>query len=71
MLLCRSGWVMDLGEEDHTGARLPPRLLSGCTLCSVVSDSETPWTVAHQAHGISQARIVEWVAISFSSVHTI
>ena len=28
----------------------------------------TPWTVAHQApvHGVSQARILEWVAISFS-----
>ena len=30
----------------------------------------TPWTVAHQAppsmHGILQARILEWVAISFS-----
>ena len=29
----------------------------------------TPWTVVHQAplsHGISQARILEWVAISFS-----
>jgi len=30
----------------------------------------TPWTVAHQVppsvHGISQARILEWVAISFS-----
>ena len=30
----------------------------------------TPWTVAHQArssvHGISQARILQWVAISFS-----
>ena len=29
----------------------------------------TPWTVAHQApslHRISQARILEWVAISFS-----
>jgi len=29
----------------------------------------TPWTVAHpgsSVHGISQARILEWVAISFS-----
>ena len=37
---------------------------------SVVSDSlPTPWTVAHQAPlsmGILQARILEWVAISFS-----
>ena len=31
----------------------------------------TPWTVAHQApsvHGIFQARILEWVAISFSDL---
>ena len=41
--------VMDLGEEGHAGARPPPRLMSGCTVCSGVSDSETPWTVAHQA----------------------
>ena len=28
----------------------------------------TPWTVAYQApvHGIFQARVLEWVAISFS-----
>ena len=34
----------------------------------LMSDSSaTPWTVAHQApHGISQARILEWVAISLS-----
>ena len=31
-------------------------------VCSVVSDSATPWTV----RGILQARILEWVAISFS-----
>ena len=35
-----------------------------------MSDSfATPWTVAPQAplvHGISQARILEWVAVSFS-----
>ena len=38
---------------------------------SVVSDSATPWTVAYQAsqvtaHGVFQARVLEWVAISFS-----
>ena len=34
-----------------------------------MSDSETPWTGAHQAplvHGISQAWILEWVAVSSS-----
>ena len=39
-------------------------------VCSVVSDSfETLWTVAlpgSSVHGISQARILEWVAISSS-----
>ena len=37
--------------------------------CSVVSNSATPWTVAHQApsvHEVLQARILEGVAISFS-----
>ena len=38
-----------------------------CVLsCSVMSDSATPWTVAHQASlsmGIIQARILEWVAM--------
>ena len=41
--------------------RVPTQLLS-------LSASATPWTVAHQVplHGILQARILEWVAISFS-----
>ena len=36
---------------------------------SVMSDSATPWTVAHQAPllmEILQARILEWVAVPFS-----
>ena len=36
--------------------------------CSVVSDSATSWTIAYtgsSVHGIFQARILEWVAISF------
>ena len=36
---------------------------------SVVSDSlVTPWTVppGSAVHGISQARVLEWVAVSFS-----
>jgi len=35
---------------------------------SEVSDSATPWTIAHQAPlsmGILQARILEWVAMPF------
>ena len=37
-----------------------------CVSRSVVSDSASPWTVAHHAPlsmGILQARILEWVAI--------
>ena len=38
--------------------------------CSVVSDSlQPPWTIVHEipsVHGIFQARIVKWVAISYS-----
>ena len=42
---------------------------AAAVLCSVVSDSLTPWTAACQGsfvHGIFQARILEWVAISYS-----
>ena len=41
-------------------------------LLSHVQLFATPWTVAHQAPlpmGILQARILEWVAICFSSEH--
>ena len=42
-----------------------------CVTCSVVWLFATPWTVASQpgssVHGILQARILEWVAILFSS----
>ena len=34
--------------------------------CSVVSDSLWPHGPGSSAHGISQARILEWVAVSFS-----
>ena len=41
-----------------------------CYSLSRVQLCATPWTVAHQAgssdYGILQARILEWVAISFS-----
>ena len=51
----------------------PYKNTSHCILslfsCSVVSDSfATPWTVARQTssvHGISQARMLEWVVICF------
>ena len=45
-------------------------VLCGVALsCSVMSDSATPWTVAHQAPlsmGILQAKILEWVAMPSS-----
>ena len=46
-------------------------LVSCCAVlsCSVVSDSESPWTVSCQAPpstGILQARILEWVAMPSS-----
>ena len=38
-----------------------------CYLLSAVRLFETPWTLARfSVHGIIQARILEWVAISFS-----
>ena len=47
-----------------------PRTSSAChSECVCIWLSVTPWTVAHQApllHGISQARILEWVAIAYS-----
>ena len=42
-------------KTDETGAVSESR--------SVMSDSATPWAVVH---GILQARILEWVAFSFS-----
>ena len=41
----------------------------GSVSCPVVSDSATPWTIAHKAPlsmGILQARKLEWVATPFS-----
>ena len=40
-----------------------------CAVVSHVRFLATPWTVAHQSssvHGISQSRILEWVAIAYS-----
>ena len=57
------------GWGKHNIPHLPPALKSESVSCSVLSESVTPWTVAHQAplsHGILQARILEWVAIPFS-----
>ena len=44
-----------------------PSLISSKCSCSVVSDSfATPWTPGSSVHGISQARTLDWVAISLS-----
>ena len=48
-----------------------PHCVSPCAMhsCSIMSDSVTPWTVAHHAPlsiGILQARILEWVAMPSS-----
>ena len=41
----------------------------GCVCVQLCLTLSTPWTVGHQVsvHGISQARILEWVAISSSN----
>ena len=49
---------------------MPPTVRCRAVLSlSVVCDSATPWTVAHQAPlsmGILQAKVLEWVTISSS-----
>ena len=62
-----------LGKEYDKAVYCHPAYLtsmqSAVHSLSVVSDSEIPWTAAHQAPlsmGILQARILEWVAIPSS-----
>ena len=45
-----------------------PESLFVCVLAAQLCLTQTPWTVACQipVHGVFQARILEWVAISFS-----
>ena len=45
-----------------------PKMLGGGLITKSRPTLETPWTAARQAplHGILQARILEWVAMSFS-----
>ena len=47
----------------------PIKLVCVC-FCSVVSDSATPWAVAHQAPLFMEfsRQDLEWVAISFSNM---
>ena len=54
------------GIDQRSGT---DNVLCAVIICSVVSDSVTPWTIAHQAPlsmGIQQAGILEWVAMSSS-----
>ena len=69
-----------LTKQNPLGSYLIPLTLSRSTpVCVLFTQSCPilchPWTVAHQApgsfvHGFLQARILEWVAISFSTFHT-
>ena len=57
----------DLFTANHCAVYL--KLIQCVLRCSVISDSVTPWTTAPQASlsmEFSQARILEWVAISLS-----
>ena len=59
---------MNSGQKNAQCIAVFPLCVYMCTeLLSCVQLFATPWTVAHQApvHGIFQARILEWVAISF------
>ena len=53
-------WRCNVQHDDHS---------NHCVcVSSVVPDFEMPWTVVHgfSVHGIFQAKILEWVVISFS-----
>ena len=58
--------------SDDTGVKMPLSIDHFTCVCSDLSNSVSPWTVAHQApgifhiHGIFQARVLEWDAISYS-----
>ena len=59
-------------KEDTAGNRHNNPHLPGIyekSVCSVMSDSVTPWAITHQAPlsiEFFHVRILEWVAISFS-----
>ena len=62
------GAFPDPGIEPWSPTFQADALTSDIPACKVVSDSATPWTSlpGSSVHGISQARILEWVAIAFS-----
>ena len=57
-----------LGNPMDRGAwRATVPGVAKCCLVYIVFDSVTPWSMpGSSVHGISQARKMEWVAISFS-----
>ena len=69
--MCQTWLSTHPGQDQATVLQLLRLLFS----CSVVSDSfATPQTVACQGscvHEILQARILEWIAISFSREHSL
>ena len=68
VLLYNSGNYIQSPRKKHNGRESFKECDHACML-SLVRFFATPWTVSHQpplVHGIFQARILEWVAISFS-----
>ena len=66
---CRDFSRMQLTEHPQASALQSASVAVVVQLLSHVRHFVTPWTVALQGssvHGISQARILEWIAISFS-----
>ena len=64
-------WRLSILKTTYSKVRKYEEWLCRCCLVTdlVVSDSfVTQWTVAHQTpdHGISQARVLEWIASFFS-----
>ena len=56
-----------LDEHIHTAVAAAAKLLQSCpTLCDPI-DSSPPGS---SVHGIFQAKVLEWVAIAFSDIHT-
>ena len=59
-------WILKVQKNDIVKIGKQNTHQGGSVSRSALSNSATPRAVAHQAHGILHARILEWVAISFS-----
>ena len=69
VLLYSTGNYIQYPVINHNGKEVFKRMYESETVShSVMSDSATLWTVAHgsSAHGILQARILEWVTMPSS-----